>query len=143
MPLAAIALLLAGCGGDDPATNTTTPTAPGPSDAPVDASADTGTAGGDEDLQALVLEGFDDSTDEEVAGLCQSVQLMGADFLVEALLDVDDLPAGVTEADPDDLAQAVTDLCRDVEPVDSEAASGSRKGDGGHARRGEPARMTS
>lgn len=113
-------LVLPGCGGDDPGTDTTTPTAPGPSDAPADPSPGAGTAGGNADLQAQVLEGFDDSTPEEVAGLCQSVQLMGADFLVEALLGNDDLPAGVAEAAPEDLAQAVVDICRDVEPVASE-----------------------
>lgn len=115
-------LALAGCGGDDPATDTATPTAPGPSDLPADPSPGAGTAGGDVDLQAQVLEGFDDSTPEEVAGLCQSVQLMGADFLVEALLDNDDLPAAVTEAAPEDLAQAVADICRNVEPVASEGS---------------------
>lgn len=121
--LAVVAVLgLAGCGGDEPGTDTITPTAPGASDAPSEPSPGAGTAAGDEDLQALVLEGFDDSTPDEVAGLCQSVQLMGADFLVDALLEEDGLPAGITDADPEQLAQAVADICVDVEPVASEAS---------------------
>lgn len=86
--LAALVLLTA-CGGGDGAT-----------------AEPTGITGSD-----LMVRGFDNTTAEEQAGLCDGVALMGADFVIDSLLSEDDVPDDIAEADPELMAGVLEEFC--------------------------------
>lgn len=94
--VAAVALL-AGCGG-------------GGDDATIEPTEITGSE--------LMVRGFDNTTAEEQAGLCDGVQLMGAQFVVESLLSEEDVPADIADADPEVLATALEEFCAALPPAD-------------------------
>lgn len=105
--LAALVLVTA-CGGGDGAT-----------------AEPTGITGSD-----LMVRGFDNTTAEEQAGLCDGVALMGADFVIDSLLSEDDVPDDIAEADPELMADALAEFCAGVDPGDPTQGQGEADSEG-------------